>query len=168
MEKGFDAVSVQEICRRAEYGKSAFYGLFASKEEVFSHIKLQGFTWIASEIRKRTQGVAPDVALEESALLLCDFLEKEPRLYEFCFLFFAESFRTPAQLEEEIQTLVAEALEPVERALSVLGGSEGLAQIFYTGLLGVINHFPRHGIREAQTIRKSALQFVSHFIKGLG
>ena len=168
LEKGFAAVSVQEICRQAEYGKSAFYGLFESKEEVFSHIKLQGFTRIATEMQKRTEGATPAMALEQSALLLCDFLANEPRLYEFCFLFYAESFHTPPHMEKEIQALVEEALQPVQKALHDLGDREGLGELFYTGLLGVINHFPRHGIVDEPTIRESALQFVSHFIKGLG
>ncbi len=39
--KGFDGVTIQDICEAVEYGRSAIYALFESKEEIYSHIYLE-------------------------------------------------------------------------------------------------------------------------------
>ncbi len=40
-EKGFDSVTIQDICDAVEYGRSAIYNLFESKEEIYSHIYIE-------------------------------------------------------------------------------------------------------------------------------
>lgn len=40
-EKGFDGVTIQDICDAVEFGRSAIYGLFESKEEIYSHIYIE-------------------------------------------------------------------------------------------------------------------------------
>jgi AcrR family transcriptional regulator len=52
LEKGYDAVTVSEICRQADYGRSTFYLHFADKEELFWAILKHNMTIIDAEILK--------------------------------------------------------------------------------------------------------------------
>ena len=45
--KGFENVSIQDICNAIEYGRSAVYALFESKEEIYGHIFVEAMKIMA-------------------------------------------------------------------------------------------------------------------------
>lgn|GEM_PF-1102033 len=45
--RGFNNVSIQDICEAIEYGRSAVYNLFSSKEEIYGHIYVEAVKILA-------------------------------------------------------------------------------------------------------------------------
>ena len=46
-ERGYENVSVQDICDAVEYGRSAVYAFFSSKEEIYAHIYVEAMRILA-------------------------------------------------------------------------------------------------------------------------
>jgi len=55
LERGWDAVSVQDVCERADVGRSTFYVHFADKEELL----VSGFDGVRQMLRERAAERAP-------------------------------------------------------------------------------------------------------------
>ncbi len=55
MEKGYDAVTVTEICRIADYGRSTFYLHFADKEDLFWGILKHNLAIMDAKVLEATQ-----------------------------------------------------------------------------------------------------------------
>lgn len=58
LERGWDAIGVQDICERADVGRSTFYVHFADKEELL----LSGFAHLEQQLRAHVSA-APEEAL---------------------------------------------------------------------------------------------------------
>ena len=56
LERGWDAVSVQAVCARAQVGRSTFYAHYADKEELL----LSGFDGLARELRAHVRRAGAD------------------------------------------------------------------------------------------------------------
>ncbi len=48
--KGFDNVTIDEICTAIEYGRSALYKLFQSKEEIYFNICIEGINLLGESL----------------------------------------------------------------------------------------------------------------------
>jgi len=57
MEQGYDAVTVAEICRRADYGRSTFYLHFADKEALFWEILKHNLVVMDAQVLELIQGL---------------------------------------------------------------------------------------------------------------
>ena len=55
LEKGWDAISVQDVCDKADIGRSTFYTHFADKEELL----LSGFDMLKGMMRAIDDGTGP-------------------------------------------------------------------------------------------------------------
>jgi AcrR family transcriptional regulator len=58
-ERGYENVSVQDICNEVEYGRSAVYALFSSKEEIYAHIYVESMR-ILADMFQSINPTAPD------------------------------------------------------------------------------------------------------------
>jgi AcrR family transcriptional regulator len=54
LEKGYEAISVEDICERADIGRSTFYGHFTSKED----LKRSGLEHLRRELLERHRGAS--------------------------------------------------------------------------------------------------------------
>src|SRR5690606_26157060 len=65
IERGWEQVSVQDICERADVGRSTFYVHFADKEDLL----LSGFQRLEQELRARAAGRGDALAFVEPLLV---------------------------------------------------------------------------------------------------
>jgi AcrR family transcriptional regulator len=67
LERGYENVSVQDICDHVEYGRSAVYALFSSKEEIYAHVYLESMRIFADMF----QSVDPSASDFDREFLKC-------------------------------------------------------------------------------------------------
>jgi len=72
-ERGWDAITVQDVCERADVGRSTFYVHFADKEDLL----ISGFSELRKELRGHTVA-EPGKPLAFTRALLEHTLEYEP------------------------------------------------------------------------------------------
>lgn len=72
-ERGWDAITVQDVCERADVGRSTFYVHFADKEELL----VSGFAHLRKELRERV-AAEPSKPLAFTRALLEHTREYEP------------------------------------------------------------------------------------------
>jgi len=60
LEKGYDAISIQEITDRADLGRGTFYIYFRSKEDIVWNIIKEGFARTAQDALQRAEGKMPE------------------------------------------------------------------------------------------------------------
>ncbi len=78
LEKGYEAVSIQDVADRADYNRGTFYNHFAGKEELLREIHdefLRGFAAVLLEPYRGMEGVDAR-RIYPSALLLFEHIEK--------------------------------------------------------------------------------------------
>ncbi|MFZ2022005.1 MAG: TetR/AcrR family transcriptional regulator, partial [Terracidiphilus sp.] len=110
LARGFEAVTIQDICHAIEYGRSVFYSHFESKEEVYHHIKLEGINLLADFL----QVIDPeakdlDSELDKCADILFEFYRDHRLFYEAMFLLPVPEI--PIALQERITLAEQRAAE---------------------------------------------------------
>ena len=88
LRHGYAQVSIQDICTAVEYGKSAIYSHFKSKDEIYAHIKLEAIRLLADLLE---EGVNPraksrDKEFLKCARLLFDYYAENTAYYKALFL----------------------------------------------------------------------------------
>lgn len=163
LERGYDHVSVREICDAIEFGKSAFYNLFSSKEELHASIKARGFRELAEKLKEASKGQSD--RLQGLASGFCDFLENQPAHFKALFVADISQENVALPVQEELESSIQECRSAVRQGLAQSGTSddEQLAFLFYAGLIGVISYFPRHGTYSMDSVRSAAAAFVRLF-----
>lgn len=178
--RGFDGVSVAHICEAAEFGRSAIYGLFASKEEIYAHICLESisiFTNIVKELLSPKQ--SPQEAFMACAEAFPIFFENHRGHYEALFHFSSSTYERE-KISPALQDLITESerksLAPLVSALQQgveLGAwpaqdFERLVFLFWSTLNGIIGGFLCYG-RESETltIRNYCLAHARIYLQGL-
>ena len=176
LEKGYDGVTIQDICKAVEYGKSAIYALFKSKEEIFGHIKLEGLTLLA-ERYEALKWQNPDQGFLECARILFEFSCGERAYYRLIFMARqeeAESFSP--ELREKIDVMIARVAAPLSRVLREGIESETYKQVeiplvvrlIWSSLVGVINGYLTHGENPTSEMVWQACELhTSLYINGL-
>jgi len=152
LERGFDSVTVQDICKAVEYGRSVFYSHFQSKEEVFHHIKLEGIHLLAQLF----EAVDPEAKergaeLHKCADILFGFYRDQRLYYQAMFLLPVPEI--PAKLGERIkeaeQLAAARPRNLLQRGMEAgefRGESvDDLVFVYWTSLAGIINFHIQHG-----------------------
>jgi AcrR family transcriptional regulator len=176
LARGFDAVTIQDICHAVEYGRSVFYSHFESKEEVFHHIKLEGINHLAEQF----QVVDPEAEnlgneLQKCANILFDFYSNCRLFYEAMFLLPVPTI--PVALQERIahaeQKAAARPLLLLQRGLD--SGAIRCAQpptelvfLYWTALAGIINfHIQHHDESDKERVRAHCLNYSAIFVSGI-
>ena len=77
LERGWDDTSVQDVCDRADVGRSTFYTHFADKEELL----LSGFDDLRQELRGHQVAAAPDRRVLGFARVLIEHAHANLRLF---------------------------------------------------------------------------------------
>lgn len=77
VEKGFDKLSVLEVCERADVGRSTFYTYFQSKEELLDG----GLGDLRDELRRQAAARMRDVEVLPFARGLIDHIQEQRRLF---------------------------------------------------------------------------------------
>ena len=151
--KGFSKVTIQDICDTIEYGKSAVYNLFESKEEIYGHVYIEAVKILAdltNEIDVDNADAANTFAITTEQIYK---FYKEYTPYYKALFFFDSNHMACEQIPEEIlKRKYAEkerAMQPV-RFLLNKGINKGVLKpidvdqvinTYFASLLGIINSF---------------------------
>jgi AcrR family transcriptional regulator len=178
--RGFDGVSVADICEAAEFGRSAIYGLFASKEEIYAHICLESLSIFTATVESLC---SPDQSPPETFIACAEafplFFEKHPEHYKALFHFSGSTYErekiSPA-VQDQIAKAEMNTLIPLVSALQQ-GAEKGhwsaqdfeqLVFLFWSTLNGIIGGFLCYGREsETQTIREYCLAHARIYLQGL-
>ena len=77
-EKGFEAVSVEEIAAKAEVSKPVVYEHFGGKEGLYAVVVDREMNRLLTMVSSALQGTHPRLLLEQAGLALFDYIETQP------------------------------------------------------------------------------------------
>lgn len=159
LRRGYENVSIREICEAVGYGKSAIYAHFTGKEEIYAHIKLEGLRILAdllADIKPAAKHIRREFV--RCAKLFCDFYRNHGRHYRALFLVRRGDFSSDnPELQASIEAETTRAATPLllllehaatEKEIQVPSGPQDLAYIvrlYSTSMVGIINSFILHG-----------------------
>ena len=150
---GYHEVTIQDICDAVEYGRSAVYSLFESKEEIYSYIYLDAMKIIAD----LNTSINPDSDDFDGEMIKCaenlfmfysDYTDYYKALSYFNTNAVAHS-KIPPKIMEEKERLLEQAGMPAA-ALMARHIQKGyikeftipdFIQLFFSSIIGIINHF---------------------------
>jgi AcrR family transcriptional regulator len=130
LERGWDEVSIQELCERADVGRSTFYAHFGDKDELL----VSGFEELRAELRARHPAGGPPLAFVHS---LCEHARENQRLFAAVVgrrsgTLVQARFRQVVMdlTREDLACLVPEEEECQLRAYYVTGGLMGVFSLW--------------------------------------
>lgn len=158
--KGYEQVTIQDICDAVEYGRSAIYSLFESKEEIYSYIYLE-----AMEIIIRLNGsIDPESGDFDGEFMKCaenlyTFYSEYTDHYKALSFFNTNSLahsKIPLHMKERKEKLLEEAGRNIALLLSremrkgtiVEFDIPDFIQLFYSAVMGIIGLFIHTGEEE--------------------
>ncbi len=178
-ENGYDNVSVEEICRAAEYGRSALYAIFHSKEEIYANICLEGLGIFADMMAGLDSTRELDQALMQATEIFLDFFQMHRHHYKALFYFSTHTYdRTKIRLElrETMDTAEIKALSPLG---AILAGAmetgrvrrmpvDRVVWVFWAALMGVVSSFICKGIEDqSDLMREQCLAYTDIYLRGI-
>jgi TetR/AcrR family transcriptional regulator len=177
--RGFENVRIQDICDSVEYGRSALYALFKSKEEIYFAINMEGMELLGEYFRNAmTEGSDFGARFLRLTRAFVDFLFDHRTYYQAIFHFnkICCSAIQPEELLKRHREISAQAFRPVD-ALLRKGVEEGFLSadgcgqafnLYKVTLMGLIDHF-LSGTETTDRDRARALcaQHASIYLKGL-
>ena len=87
-ERGYENVSVQDICDAVEYGRSAVYAFFSSKEEIYAHIYVEAMRILADMFQSINPAAADfDREFVKCSQILFDFYKYHRNYFKALFYF---------------------------------------------------------------------------------
>ncbi len=150
-QKGFDAVTIQDICEAVEFGRSAIYALFESKEELYSHIYIDAIR-IIIDLSARIDPEREDFDGEFLKIgeILFRFYDKYTDYFKVLSHFSTKGMvksKIPARLLEEKERLYEESSRPFRQLLEKAMGRglirevdpEEFILLFYASVIGIIS-----------------------------
>ena len=151
--RGFHNVSIQDICKAVEYGKSAVYGIFESKEEIYGYVYVEAVKILADLLHEIDCSTAdPASALLLAVKQIYRFYSEYTPYYTALFFFDSNHVacdKIPAYLMALKKQEGERALIP-GRTLLTRGIEEKVFRefdpdeimpLFFSSLLGIINSF---------------------------
>ncbi|MCP4132066.1 MAG: TetR/AcrR family transcriptional regulator [bacterium] len=179
-EKGFEQVTIQDICDSVEYGRSAIYSIFESKEEMYSHIYLDAMNILID----LNESIDPETDDFDS-----EFIKSIENIFEFYnsytnYYKALSFFNTNAMAHSKIPPKILEVKEKLaERAVlkvallmqkAVLNdyikdiNLEEFILLNFSALTGIINMFIQKDEEEdKEEIRRSCIMHGQLYLAGL-
>ncbi|HYX06958.1 MAG TPA: TetR/AcrR family transcriptional regulator, partial [Bacteroidales bacterium] len=119
--KGFSKVTIQDICDAVEYGKSAVYNIFDSKEEIYGYVYIEAVKILAdltNEINVKNANAANTFSIATEQIF--KFYKKYTPYYKALF-FFDSNHMAVEQIPEKILKIKYDekerAMQPVRALL---------------------------------------------------
>lgn len=179
-ERGYENVSVQDICDAVEYGRSSVYSLFSSKEEIYAHIYVEAVR-IAADMCQSINPNARDFDgefLKAMEILFAYF--KYHRNYFKALFYFNTNTLAYSKIPPDIRTLkeaeIARAAAPL-LALLNRGVESGylrnvdfveVVHLCWATTVGIIISFIHKDLEaEEDTIRRQCLRHAEIYLEGL-
>ena len=179
--EGFENVTIEAICKEVEYGRSAIYGLFRSKEEILAYIKLEALDLLRVAFEThlpaaddRAQDL--DALIEAAAMILYNFSMQESDYFRTLFLSPPpEPGKVCAELNQKIEDATVEVARPLTEGITARVPGAGpnqvpeLVHVFWASLVGLLGSFQRHETVQASgnAVRSSVVLFARIFARGL-
>lgn len=179
-EKGYENVSVQDICDAVEYGRSAVYGLFSSKEEIYAHIYLEAMR-ILADMFQSVNPAADDFDREfvKCSEIFFDFYKYHRNYFKALFYFNTNTLaysKIPPGIRALKEAEIARAAVPVIGLLKrgIDSGyvrdvdAEEVVYLCWATLAGIIMSFIHKEMEtEEETIRRYCLRHAQIYLAGL-
>ncbi len=182
LRRGYENVSIREICEAVGYGKSAIYAHFSGKEEIYAHIKLEGLRILAdllADIKPSAKQIRREFI--RCARLFCDFYRNHGRHYRALFLVRRGDFSSDnPELQAAIETETSRAATPLllllehaaaQKEIQVSATPQELAYIvrlYSTSMVGIINSFILHGEEDdPQAVERACVEHAGIYFTGL-
>ena len=179
-ERGYESVSVQDICDAVEYGRSAVYALFSSKEEIYAYIYVEAMR-ILADMFQSVNPDAPDFDREflKCSQILYDFYKYHRNYFKALFYFNTNMLaysKIPPGILALKEAEIARAGMPV-MALLQRGIDSGylrqfdvleIAHLSWATLVGVITSFIHKEMEmEEETIMRHCRRHAEIYLEGL-
>lgn len=150
-QRGFDEVTIQDICEAVEFGRSAIYALFESKEELYSHIYIDAIKIIidlSSLIDPESEDF--DGEFLKIGEILFRFYDEYTDYFKVLSHFSTKGMvksKIPARLLEEKERLYEKSARPLRellekamaRGLIRSVNPEEFILLYYASVIGIIS-----------------------------
>lgn len=179
-ERGFNNVSIQDICEAVEYGKSVIYSHFETKEEIYGYIYVEAMQIMAGMMKEvNSDSDDPDWEFLRCVDVFFRFYRDYRPYYKAMFYFDTNSMaysKIPDRVKEKKMAEAKKALAPMERLLEN-GIKSGFFEpmdvketiMLLTGsMVGIISGFIHRGMEDnLKVIRKFLLRHGEIYLDGL-
>ena len=180
-EQGYENVSIQDICHAVEYGRSAIYAHFRSKEEIYAHIHLEGIKLFADWCEQSivTSVEYPVLEFMKFPEVLCDFYEQQ-REYFVCMFFFNYKERIKELVGDEIYAAKMQERQRIgNRLFGVVKKGIDIGQfkpldinemleLYWRSLVGVVSFAVYEGrMDDFEFIREQSKRHTQIYLEGL-
>ncbi len=179
-EHGFNNVSVSDICKAVEYGQSAIYSIFSSKEEIYGYIYVEAMVILANHINTiDIESVDLKHPLRDFTIQIFNFYENFNPYYTA--LFFLDSnhvalSKIPLYLIEQKYKEKERAMIPVRKVINS-GIVNNILRVmdvdrviftYFSAILGIINTFLIENMEpDNKELRGIIFEFAEIFEQGL-
>lgn len=178
--KGFNQVSIKDICDAIEYGRSAIYKLFDSKEEIYGYIYVEGIKILADILTEiEIDDSDPITVIKDFTEGIFTFFSEYYNYYKAIF-YFDSNHVAFSKIPEELITKKLKERErgvlPI-REILVRGIDSGLLKSFdadnlintyFYSISGILNHYIAYEDQiSLETVHESIISHAEIFGAGL-
>jgi AcrR family transcriptional regulator len=167
-ERGYENVSVQDICDAVEYGRSSVYALFAGKEEIYSYIYVEAMRILADMFQSvDPAGADFDREFRKSGEIMFDFYKYHGNYFKALFHFSTSTVahsKIPPHVLALKEAEIARAVTPLTALLRRGMDSgylreadiESIIYVCWASLVGIIMSFI---VKEQETKQETILRY---------
>ena len=179
-ERGYESVSVQDICDEVEYGRSAVYALFSSKEEIYAHIYVESMRILADMFQSVNPAAADfDREFLKSMRILFDFYKYHRNYFKALFYFNTNTLaysKIPPHILALKEAEIARASMPVMALLKRSMDSgyvreldvQEVVRLSWATMVGIIMSFVHKEMETDEgTIQRHCLVHAEIYLEGL-
>lgn len=179
-QKGYEHVSVGDICKAVEYGRSALYALFNSKEAIYANIcveSLQLFAEMMSRLNPDEESL--DEGFIHAVRIFFEFFQHHRPQYKALFYFSTDTYdrkKIDPELRATMNREEQNALSPLKQLLEkgIRTGEirtmdvDVLVQLFWSSLMGIISSFLCKGMADQEALMQEyCLAHAGIYLHGL-
>lgn len=181
-DKGYNKVTIQDICKAIEYGRSAIYNIFKSKEEIYAHIKLEGLSILGEILENRAEATPGfDEQMQIFRQALVEFANDDFPYYRAMFLQMESPHdRIPEEFQQQLDSKIEQFSRPIlDLFRNGIQKGDLLDEpvqetffVFWSSMVGIINAILLHERTPATETRKEMIEnrtnlFVRSFLGGI-